>query len=1236
MKKLLLCCMAMMAMYQLHAQTLIAHYTFNGLSGAPGSTVPDVVNGLNGTLMGPAATPVSGGLQMGTGTYVQVSGNPLLNLQQWTVSVNVTFNTFNTGTCQENKILSHGSQGNVDYYSLQTDDNNWERTCNGVSNVCGTASQQQQFYGVAAGGSTAWNGFSCTPILQTGTQYCLIATYNGNAVDMYVNGTHWLTLPMYAGSSPSATPFLIIGGGASGYFDGIIEDVQIWDGPLSGGQISGYACSSPLQSNPSSSCSDTCYWKVTGNNIIGGNNIFGTLTNHDVDIWTNDTSRGRFTANGNLSWGQNAFPNVARSNIAIGGGNTIQDASRYSLAVGMTNKLMNSSSGGSFATTGNSILAGETNTADNNYQSFIFGEANLAQKGEIVHIFGNSNKVYNTRISHAGGGRNFIDSSYYVYAEGYANKIVSSNVSQTLGDSNSIYGSRSVLTIGDSNHVVNSLTSVTEGYSNNITGSAYSMANGRGNTITSGTGVFIGGNVNRALPGTIPNNANTIFGQDNTIANSQMSSVMGVGNNINAANTSLAAGATNNVNGSNSVAIGKNNYIQGNDIHLYGEGLTNNSPNSISIGMQGRAITVTNRGVAIQMQPGSGSVWTPIHNLDVEAAPVAGVLSNIAFHHLPATNTNLPLMVIDTTTGEIFRVPNTVLNFASSQGISQTGNVFRLGDSCGAATLNPFTTNRTIHVRNNNLYFNTFDNGKLFMGPANCQPLATRLEISGNGLTGVSNSYATGAPALSGLRFSTLTHQLNPIAAQPTGNGKYGVLSLDNEGDVIWVEDQAGGSGNAANGVSLNGSTVELGEACNNRTGAADLNSDRAVPMNDNNLVFADGSFTLNNQGQGKNRIGIGTSCAPAAKLEVIRNTEPNPYDADNRAIAGINLDMAAPAGPNGLGAASGVYGEAGNFQNPLNLGGDFKGISGHMETYGVRGRGDGMNVSNAVYGGWFSACGALGTDPTGSTTYNIGVYGEVCNKRGWAGYFNGITYCTAGVWTSSDSKIKKNVEPISNALGIIDQLQPKKYQYNTAVYPGLNLPDDVDNYGVIAQDLEKVLPALVKTTPVPGADGKGLSGETIKTVNYTELIPILIQAVKEQQQTINTLKAENEAYKKTIEERLNQLQQSINNICENGCGGNNTKATDGGAAKDQLYQSVPNPADSKTMISYTLVRNYENAQIVISDMNGRAVQTIDLQATAGNGNVTVDLSTFSAQQYIYSLYVNGRSVDSKKMMIVR
>ena len=87
---------------------------------------------------------------------------------------------------------------------------------------------------------------------------------------------------------------------------------------------------------------------------------------------------------------------------------------------------------------------------------------------------------------------------------------------------------------------------------------------------------------------------------------------------------------------------------------------------------------------------------------------------------------------------------------------------------------------------------------------------------------------------------------------------------------------------------------------------------------------------------------------------------------------------------------------------------------------------------------------------------------------------------------TSSDAKYKDNVQPIASALDTINSIQGVSFNWKET---------GQRSYGVIAQDLIKVLPELVH------------SAERGLTVSYLPLIAILIEAIKEQQQQIDQLK---------------------------------------------------------------------------------------------------------------------------------
>jgi len=94
----------------------------------------------------------------------------------------------------------------------------------------------------------------------------------------------------------------------------------------------------------------------------------------------------------------------------------------------------------------------------------------------------------------------------------------------------------------------------------------------------------------------------------------------------------------------------------------------------------------------------------------------------------------------------------------------------------------------------------------------------------------------------------------------------------------------------------------------------------------------------------------------------------------------------------------------------------------------------------------------------------------------------NVVAYST----TISDKRLKKDIAPIDNALWRVSQLNGCTFTY---------LKDDRKSAGLIAQDLEKVLPSAV----IEGeAVFHGEEGETYKTVQYDQVIGLLVEAVKE------------------------------------------------------------------------------------------------------------------------------------------
>lgn len=295
----------------------------------------------------------------------------------------------------------------------------------------------------------------------------------------------------------------------------------------------------------------------------------------------------------------------------------------------------------------------------------------------------------------------------------------------------------------------------------------------------------------------------------------------------------------------------------------------------------------------------------------------------------------------------------------------------------------------------------------------------------------------------------------------------------------------------------------------------------------------------------------------------------------------------------------------------------------------GVTGTLRAATTGSAASAGFGGAAGYFNVNVDGgnpNTTY--AVYGTVSggDANDWAGFFNGDGFITTP-WTVSDQKFKKNIENIEKASDILDQLNPKTYTFKDAEYPTVNLPES-KQYGLIAQDLEKVMPELVKEAQIPAKlDSAGnILHEAVgfKSVSYNGLIPVLIQGHKEQQ-----------AYIKTLEDRLEKLEGVLNSTRgESGRGVSNHTQTV--KLEDPqtiiLDQNVPNPFAENTVITYMIPESVNNAQIFFYDQAGRVINTVDI-IERGEGSLKVFGEDLSNGIYTYSLVVDGKVMDSKKMV---
>lgn len=229
-------------------------------------------------------------------------------------------------------------------------------------------------------------------------------------------------------------------------------------------------------------------------------------------------------------------------------------------------------------------------------------------------------------------------------------------------------------------------------------------------------------------------------------------------------------------------------------------------------------------------------------------------------------------------------------------------------------------------------------------------------------------------------------------------------------------------------------------------------------------------------------------------------------YAAGNMNTAAENTFVGSSAGDsNTTGDMNSFFGRSAGRLNKTGVGNTFVG-------YGA-GDNNGAGSYNTFIG-YYSGTGIF--SPNGSGNVFIGAYTGVeesgsnllyidncyfglplCNKPFIKGDFAARTLKIDGtltmvtVATPSDERYKKEVRPLDSSLEKVMQLKGVSYSWNKDTVMGAGFKDG-RQIGLIAQEVEKVLPELVQT------DEKGY-----KTLSYDKVVPVLIEAVKEQQATI-------------------------------------------------------------------------------------------------------------------------------------
>ena len=332
----------------------------------------------------------------------------------------------------------------------------------------------------------------------------------------------------------------------------------------------------------------------------------------------------------------------------------------------------------------------------------------------------------------------------------------------------------------------------------------------------------------------------------------------------------------------------------------------------------------------------------------------------------------------------------------------------------------------------------------------------------------------------------------NNIAGTPTGKGNFALDPAGNSGQTVF------GFGSRATGNVSFASGFR-----NTASGAA------SVAMGNYNYATGDSSIAIGKESyaQGASSIAIGFKAHAAGDGSVALGQENVSWGSTNFTSGYQNIagDITAGRGTGGSAVAMGKYNQAtadasmalNRATKATNQGATSMGLGTTADNVGMLA----IGVNNAAGLGdtgasYYYADGAQTGAPIG-VAFVIG-NGDIAAATNTAGSnpsnafmvkYNGDATLSGDLTVNSDARLKSNIMSLGSTLAKLMKIDGKSYTMKSN--------EKVNKIGLLAQDIEEVFPELVK-------EGEDKDGTL--SVNYQGLIPVLINAIKEQQEELKLI----------------------------------------------------------------------------------------------------------------------------------
>ncbi|HNO71673.1 MAG: tail fiber domain-containing protein [Ferruginibacter sp.] len=536
-----------------------------------------------------------------------------------------------------------------------------------------------------------------------------------------------------------------------------------------------------------------------------------------------------------------------------------------------------------------------------------------------------------------------------------------------------------------------------------------------------------------------------------------------------------------------------------------------------------------------------------------------------------------------------------------------------------------------------------------FLGTTDTQPLVFKVNNSFSGLIDYDGSKASVALGYLSLS-SNSTGAYNSgfgfrtLSANTTGGGNTasGVDALTSN-TTAWNNSAYGGYSLANNTTGNSNTGIGAASLYTNTTGFYNV----AMGVSCLYSNTSGGANTATGyEALYANTTGEGNTASGAYSLRFNTtgtiNTGVGIYALNHNTTGGSNSAVGYGAcGDNTTGSQNSAVGSGalqGNTTGYGNTAIGYTAMSGNTTGYYNTAIGYQAEVNNTNY----TNATALGYNATATASYQVRIGNSSVTSIG--GYV---------AWSNlSDGRVKKNIQENVPGLIFITKLNPVTYtidmgaidniiqadktkgkskesnkrEYSKEELDARSKKEQIVYTGFVAQEVESVSNAV-------GYKFSGIdvpkNENDLYGLRYSDFVVPLVKAVQE-------LSAENDKKSAAIEElnrKVDQLQSQVDLIMKNRA--NDPAQSTFPSKEAYLEQNSPNPFNISSRIRYHLPVGTTNASLLLTNTNGQVIKAITLNAQS-NGMVDIAAKELMPGVYFYSLFLNGKAIDTKQMVITK